>query len=72
MRTTLTLDDDVAIELNQRSVESGESFQETVNRVIRAGLGLIDWPAERPEPYRIEPVALGRCAFKTSAMWPRS
>jgi hypothetical protein len=38
MRTTLTLDDDVAMLLNKRVQESGQSFKEVVNRVLRTGL----------------------------------
>ena len=38
MRTTLTLDDDVAAKLRAESRKSGESFKETVNRVLRTGL----------------------------------
>jgi hypothetical protein len=39
MRTTLTLDDDLARILKQRARELGVSFKEIVNRTIRAGLG---------------------------------
>jgi hypothetical protein len=42
MRTTLTLDDDVAAVLKERAAEQGVSFKVLVNRVIRRGLG----PAE--------------------------
>jgi hypothetical protein len=39
MRTTLTLDDDLAGLLKQRAREFGIPFKEAVNRTIRAGLG---------------------------------
>ena len=39
MRTTLTLDDDLAGLLKQRARELGISFEEAVNRIIRAGIG---------------------------------
>jgi len=39
MRTTLTLDDDLAALLRNRAKELGISFKEVVNRVIRSGLG---------------------------------
>jgi hypothetical protein len=39
MRTTLTLDDDLAGLLKQRAQELGAPFKEAVNRTIRAGLG---------------------------------
>lgn len=39
MRTTLTLDDDLAGLLRKRARELGIPFKEVVNRTIRAGLG---------------------------------
>ncbi|MFO1187207.1 MAG: hypothetical protein U1E87_06995 [Alphaproteobacteria bacterium] len=39
MRTTLTIDDDIAGLLERKARESGASFKETVNRTLRAGLG---------------------------------
>jgi hypothetical protein len=39
MRTTLTLDDDLAGLLKRRARELGIPFKEAVNRTIRAGLG---------------------------------
>ena len=38
MRTTLTLDDDVAAKLAAEARRSGRSFRETVNDYIRRGL----------------------------------
>jgi len=39
MRTTLTIDDDLAGLLKQRALQLGIPFKEVVNRTIRAGLG---------------------------------
>jgi hypothetical protein len=39
MRTTLTIDDDLAGLLKQRARESGVSFKDAVNRALRSGLG---------------------------------
>ncbi len=39
MRTTLTIDDDLAGLLKRRARELGIPFKEAVNRTIRAGLG---------------------------------
>lgn len=47
MRTTLTLDDDVAAMLHQVAKERGISFKEAVNTALRAGL-----VAEIPRPRR--------------------
>jgi hypothetical protein len=61
MRTTLTIDDDVAIRLERMRDERGESFKSVVNEVLRRGLKDVDRPhAERP-PYRIKPHDAGRC-----------
>ena len=49
MRTTLTLDDDLAGILKQRARELGVPFKEAVNRTIRAGLG------EAAAPRRVAP-----------------
>lgn len=38
MRTTLTLDDDVAAKLKTEARRSGRSFRETVNEMLRRGL----------------------------------
>ena len=38
MRTTLTLDDDVAAKLDADARRSGRSFKETVNHYLRLGL----------------------------------
>lgn len=46
MRTTLTLDDDLAGLLKRRARELGIPFKEAVNRTIRTGLG--EAAADRP------------------------
>lgn len=38
VRTTLTLDDDVAAKLQAEARHSGEPFKQVVNRLLRAGL----------------------------------
>jgi predicted transcriptional regulator len=38
MRTTVTLDDDLAIRLERLSHEQGRSFKAVINEAIRAGL----------------------------------
>jgi len=40
MRTTLSLDDDLAETLNRKARHSGRSFKEVVNAAIRLGLAL--------------------------------
>jgi hypothetical protein len=47
MRTTLTLDDDLAGLLKERARELGIPFKEAVNRTIRAGLEEATRPPRR-------------------------
>jgi hypothetical protein len=48
MRTTLSLDDDVARLLNKESRKSGASFKEVVNHFLRRGLMASKQPAQKP------------------------
>jgi hypothetical protein len=50
VRTTLTIDDDLAGLLKRRARELDIPFKEVVNRTIRAGLG--ETAAARPQPAR--------------------
>lgn len=49
MRTTLTLDDNLARELRERAHEQGVSFEVMVNETIQAGLRGGSWPARLAE-----------------------
>ncbi len=53
MRTTLTLDDDLASILKTRARQSGVSFKEVVNRALRAGLGTEAQPPAADAPKTI-------------------
>lgn len=58
MRTTLTIDEDVAARLKR--LGGFASFKEAVNTVLRAGLAQLESPTASPmEPYRIQSVDLG-------------
>lgn len=52
MRTTLTLDADVADRLQRVVRRSGKSLKGVVNEALRTGLGLTENPVE-PSPFRI-------------------
>ena len=58
MRTTLTLDDDVAARLAAEARRSGRSFKETVNEALRAG---IEARRRRPSaaPFKVVPRKMG-------------
>ncbi len=57
MRTTLTLDDDVAALLNKEARKSGEPFKQVVNRAIRLGLTAPKAPVRKP--FKVKPINLG-------------
>ena len=61
MRTTLTIDDELARLLKQRALETGRPFKEVVNEALRTGL---EQSATAPlrRPYRLEPIAMGQPA----------
>jgi hypothetical protein len=53
MRTTVTLDPDVAAKLKQTARESDITFKEAVNSTLRRGFELS--VVERGKPYRLPP-----------------
>ena len=59
MRTTLTLDEDVAATLKRIAKRRGTSFKETVNDALRLGLDTLAQPPRLAEPYSINPWNLG-------------
>lgn len=58
MRTTLTLNDDLARKLKQRAQETDRPFKEVVNEVLRAGLEKTQTLPSR-RPYRNRTVSMG-------------
>lgn len=59
MRTTLTLDDDVAAHLRRIAKRRGTTFKETVNDALRCGLDMLGRVRRPAEPYRVTPWNLG-------------
>lgn len=55
MRTTVTLDDDVATRLRESAQERGIPFKTAINEAIRAGLEY----RTRPRRYRVKPRPMG-------------
>lgn len=58
MRTTLTLDDDVAARLQAEARRTGRPFKTVVNERLRMALAQSDAVPKR-EPFRVEPRAMG-------------
>ena len=59
MRTTLTIDDDVATALKALAHNSGKTFKAVVNEVMRRGLMTGEKPVPDREPFRVESVRRG-------------
>jgi hypothetical protein len=58
VRTTLTLDKDVALQLKAEMRRSGRSFKETVNNCIRLGLNA-SRQGNAAKPFRLQARPLG-------------
>jgi Arc/MetJ family transcription regulator len=56
MRTTVSLDEDLAARLRQMAKERDISFKEALNTTLRAGLGS---QGGRARPYRVRPRRMG-------------
>lgn len=59
MRTTLTLDEDVAAKLKAEARRSGRSFKEIVNDMLRRGLN-VKKPHTTLAPFKIKARPLGK------------
>jgi hypothetical protein len=62
MRTTLSLDDDVAILIEQVRNAKNATFKQVVNDALREGLIRFSSPVEAPA-FQTQPVDLGNCYF---------
>jgi hypothetical protein len=58
VRTTLTIDDDIAGLVQQEVRQTGESFKSTVNRLLRQGL-LASREPTAAKPFVVTPFPLG-------------
>jgi hypothetical protein len=61
MRTTLTLEDDVAALLRRIQRRRKSSFKDVVNDALRQGLRQLDEPSPPRKPYRMKSADLGPC-----------
>ena len=58
MRTTLTLDEQIAKALKNAAHRTGKPFKQVVNETLRAGLAA-DHATAKARPYRLKTVSLG-------------
>lgn len=61
MRTTLTIDDDVASLLERIRRNRKMTFKAAVNEALRRGLRDMTAPPRIAKPYKTRAVSLGRC-----------
>lgn len=61
MRTTITLEDDVAVSLKRLEKRRGVKFKALVNQVLREGLKGMSAPAKKRTAFRTRSVDLGSC-----------
>lgn len=61
MRTTLTLDKDVAAVIERLRKTRRQTMKDLVNEALREGLKQIAAPHRKHTPFRTESVDLGRC-----------
>jgi hypothetical protein len=57
MRTTLTLEPDVALKLKKRMADRKLTLKDAVNQTLRAGLETLE--VKRKTPFKVDPFALG-------------
>jgi len=58
VRKTLTIDDDIAKQLEQEMRRSGKPFKQVVNKTLRLGLAAGKQPTRKPfkvKPWNLEP-----------------
>jgi hypothetical protein len=67
MRTTLTLDDDVAAALERLRKDQRRSLKDLTNDLLRQGLAAMEAPRKRRRAFRTRAVSLGRCRIGTIA-----
>lgn len=60
MRTTITLDRDIAVRLEGFRKRQDQTFKEAVNTALRAGLDRLEAPEKKPaKRYTLHAVSLG-------------
>ena len=61
MRTTITLEDDVAASLKRLEKRRGVKFKALVNQVLREGIKCMTAPAQKRTVFRTRSIDLGSC-----------
>ncbi len=66
MRTTLTLDDDVAAALQRLRAARKGNLKVLINEALRLGLQRMESRSPKTTLYRTRPAALGRCLLNNA------
>jgi predicted DNA-binding ribbon-helix-helix protein len=61
MRTTITLEEDVAVSLKRLAKQRGMKFKALVNQVLREGIKRMTAPGKKRSVFRTHSVNLGQC-----------
>ena len=61
MRTTITLEDDVAVSLKRLGKRRGVKFKQLVNLVLREGIKSLTTPTKKGKRFATRSVDLGSC-----------
>ena len=65
MRTTLTLEKDVAVALERLQQKRDASFKDVVNEALRQGIRMMNAPGKLRKPFRTVPLDLGKPLFNS-------
>ncbi len=71
MRTTLTLDADVAATLKRVQAKAGLTLKEAVNEAMRRGLGAMEGPEAKSLPTGLPPHLSEDASSEAWTMWPK-
>ena len=66
MRTTITIDNDLAAQLERENRRTGEPWKQTLDRVLRCGIDHLNRPT-KPKRFVVKPLDLGT----TPEQWAR-
>ncbi len=61
MRTTLTIEDDIAVQIEQLRRYRQTSFKTIINEALRLGMKEMEKPALPGRPFKTKSVSLGKC-----------
>ena len=64
MRTTITLDDDVAVWIQKLAAKRKARPRDIINEALRQGLHTLEQPKKKKGEYKIQTSDVGRCLIE--------